>query len=93
MTPAARLQTAIELLDTIIAAARDNGPAADTVIAQGFKARRYAGSKDKRAIRDLVYRAIRAFGTPPQSGRAAILQKQKCLPCWNAPPWICASIV
>ena len=73
MTPAARLQTAIELLDTIIAAARDNGPAADTVIAQGFKARRYAGSKDKRAIRDLVYRAIRAFGTPPQSGRAAIL--------------------
>lgn len=73
MTPAARLQTAIELLDAILAAARDNGPAADNVIAQGFKARRYAGSKDKRAIRDIVYRAIRAFGTPPQSGRAAIL--------------------
>lgn len=73
MTPAARLQTAIELLDAILIAARDNGPAADTVIAQGFKARRYAGSKDKRAIRDLVYRAIRAFGTPPENGRAAIL--------------------
>lgn len=73
MTPGARVQTAIELLDAVIAAARNNGASADVVIAQGFRERRYAGSKDKRAIRDLVYRAIRAFGDVPASGRAAIL--------------------
>ncbi len=71
VTPPARLQAAIEILDAIIAAARDNGPAADTVLADWFKTRRYAGSKDRRAVRDLVYRAIRAFGAPPPSARAA----------------------
>lgn len=73
MTPAARTQAAIELLDLIITAARENGAAADTIISGWFRDRRYAGSKDRRAVRDLVYRAIRAFGAPPQSGRAAIL--------------------
>lgn len=73
MTPPARLQAAIELLDEIIAAAREAGPAADTVIARSFKHRRYAGSKDRRAIRDFVYRAIRRFGDRPESGRAAML--------------------
>ncbi|MBA2919493.1 RsmB/NOP family class I SAM-dependent RNA methyltransferase [Sphingomonas sp. MAH-20] len=72
MTPAARLQSAIELLDAIIAAACDAGPAADTVIAGYFKARRYAGSGDRRAIRELVYRAIRRAGERPESGRAAL---------------------
>ena len=70
MTPPARLQSAIELLDLIITAARDNGAAADTIIARWFAEHRFAGSKDKRAIRDLVYRAIRAFGAPPKSARA-----------------------
>jgi len=73
VTPAARVQSAIELIDAIIAAARDNGAAADTIIARWFAARRYAGSKDRAAVRDLVYRAIRAFGEPPQSGRAAFV--------------------
>jgi 16S rRNA (cytosine967-C5)-methyltransferase len=73
MTPAARLQSAIELLDAIIAAARDAGPAADTVIAAYFKTRRYAGSGDRRAIRELVYQAIRRAGERPESGRAAML--------------------
>lgn len=73
MTPAARVQAAIELLDAVIRAARDNGPSADRLIAEGFRARRYAGSKDRRAIRDLVYRAIRACGPIPSSGRAAML--------------------
>jgi len=72
MTPAARVQTAIELLDLIIASARDNGPAADTLIADWFRTRRFAGSSDRRAVRELVYRAIRAFGDPPSSGRAAM---------------------
>src|SRR5690349_20830403 len=73
MTPAARVQAAIELLDEIIAAARTAGPAADTLIGRWFKTRRYAGSKDRRAVRELVYRAIRRSGTPPASGRAAML--------------------
>lgn len=73
MTPAGRAQAAIELLDQIIAAARESGAAADTLIARYFKARRYAGSKDRRAVRDLVYRAIRRAGEAPASGRAALL--------------------
>jgi 16S rRNA (cytosine967-C5)-methyltransferase len=73
MTPSARVQAAIDLLDLIIAAARDDGPAADTLIARYFKERRYAGSKDRRAVRDLVYRAIRAYGESPASGRAAMV--------------------
>ena len=73
MTPAARTQAAIELLDRIIAAAREGGAAADTLIARYFAERRYAGSKDRRAVRALVYAAIRAFGAPPESGRAALL--------------------
>lgn len=73
MTPAARLQAAIELLDEVIAAARDAGAAADTVITRYFKTRRYAGSKDRRAVRELVYRAIRRAGERPPSGRAALL--------------------
>ncbi len=73
MTPAARIQTAIEILDLIIASVRDNGAAADVIIANWFKTRRYAGSGDRRAVRDLVYRAIRTFGDVPKSGRAAMI--------------------
>jgi len=73
MTPAARVQAAIELLDQIIAAARAKGAPADRIIADYFRARRYAGSKDRRAVRDLVYRAIRLCGPVPASGRAAML--------------------
>ena len=73
MTPAARTQAAIELLDAIVAAARDGGASADVLIARGFAARRYAGSKDRRAIRELVYAAIRLYGERPETGRAALL--------------------
>jgi len=73
MTPAARTQSAIELLDQIIAAARDGGAAADTLIARFFAERRYAGSKDRRAVRELVYEAIRRCGDRPHNGRTAIL--------------------
>jgi 16S rRNA (cytosine967-C5)-methyltransferase len=73
MTPQARVQAAIDLLDEIIAAAREGGAAADTLIARYFKSRRYAGSKDRRAVRDLVYAAIRRSGERPETGRAAML--------------------
>jgi 16S rRNA (cytosine967-C5)-methyltransferase len=67
------MQAAIELLDEIVAAARGGGAAADTLIARYFKARRYAGSGDRRAVRELVYRAVRAWPEPPPSGRSAML--------------------
>jgi len=73
MTPAARVQTAIEILDIIAAAARDGGPPADAIFAEAMRARRYAGSKDRRAIRNLVYDAIRGIRSAPASGRAAML--------------------
>jgi 16S rRNA (cytosine967-C5)-methyltransferase len=73
MTPAARAQAAVELLDQIIGSATSGGAAADTLIGAYFKTRRYAGSKDRRAVRELVYAAIRRSGDRPQSGRAALL--------------------
>ncbi|MES2495119.1 MAG: RsmB/NOP family class I SAM-dependent RNA methyltransferase [Pseudomonadota bacterium] len=73
MTPGGRAQAAIELLEEIVRAAREGGAAADTLIARYFKTRRYAGSKDRRAIRDLIYRAIRRTGEIPVSGRAALV--------------------
>src|SRR3546814_3419993 len=38
-----------------------------------FAERRYAGSKDRRAVRDLVYATIRLLGERPESGRQAIV--------------------
>jgi 16S rRNA (cytosine967-C5)-methyltransferase len=73
MTPAARLQAAIEILDEAIISARDNGPPSDMIVTRYFKQRRYAGSKDRRAVRELVFRAIRHSGERPSSGRAAML--------------------
>ncbi len=73
MTPAARVQTAIEILDVIAQSARDGGAPADAIFAEAMRARRYAGSKDRRAIRSLVYDAIRAVRSAPVSGRAAML--------------------
>ena len=73
MTPAARLQAAIEILDEVIASARDDGAPADTIVTRYFKQRRYAGSKDRRAVRELVFRAIRRTAERPANGRAAIL--------------------
>ena len=73
MTPAARLQAAIEILDQVIESARDDGPPADALVTRYFKTRRYAGSKDRRAVRELVFRAVRAVAERPESGRSAVL--------------------
>ena len=72
MTPAARLQTAIEILDLIAAAAREGGAPADAIFAEAMRARRFAGSKDRRAIRALVYDAIRAV--------RSVTARWSCLP-------------
>jgi 16S rRNA (cytosine967-C5)-methyltransferase len=73
MTPAGRLQAAVEILDEVIGSTRDDGPPADAIVTRYFKHRRYAGSKDRRAVRELVFRAIRVAAERPASGRSAIL--------------------
>ena len=77
MTPAARVQSAIEVLDAVIAAARREGASAERVASDWLKARRFIGSKDRRAIRDLAWTAIRQCGEVPVSGRAAMLALAK----------------
>ena len=46
----------------VIAAARGQGASADKIIADFFRARRYMGSGDRRAVRELAFAAIRACG-------------------------------
>jgi len=73
MRDPARLQAAIEILDAVIAGAASGGAAADTIVQRYFAQRRYAGSKDRAAVRELVYAAIRFCAEPPVTGRAAML--------------------
>ncbi len=58
MTPAARLAAAASVLDSI---AQGRQPAEAVLKAWG-QANRYAGSKDRRAIADRVYKVLRARG-------------------------------
>lgn len=58
MTPAARAAAAIELLGEIDAGAAP----ADTIVTEYFRRRRYAGSGDRRAVRELVYDVLRQLG-------------------------------
>ena len=74
MTPSARVQAAIEIIDLVIAAACSQGAPADRIIADWFRTRRFAGSGDRRAVRELVYSGIRVCGEVPASGRAALLR-------------------
>lgn len=73
MTPSARAQAAIEILDAVIASALDDGAPADVLVTEYFRTRRYAGSKDRRAVRELVFQAIRHAAMVPANGRAAML--------------------
>ncbi len=73
MTPAARIETAAELTDRILA-----GEAAEKTLTTWARRSRFAGSGDRAAIRDLVFEAVRCrrsfawLGGGP-SGRAAML--------------------
>ena len=62
MTPAARVSAAIEILDAVLDGAR-----AETALTRWGRVNRYAGSKDRAAIRDHVYDVLR------NRGRAAAL--------------------
>lgn len=78
MTPAARLAAVIELLDQILLNARDEGASADVLIANYFRRRRYAGSKDRAAIREIVYDVVRHAEISVPSGREAVLAYAQC---------------
>ncbi len=54
MTPGARLQALIELLDDVM-----QGGAADAAASRYFRARRYIGSKDRSAIAERLYAILR----------------------------------
>lgn len=54
MTPAARVQTAIEVLDQVL-----DGASAEQTLTRWARRARYAGSKDRAAVRDLVFQALR----------------------------------
>lgn len=54
MTPPARIAAAIEILDRILA-----GAAAEQALTQWARGSRFAGSKDRAAVRDHVYAALR----------------------------------
>lgn len=56
MTPAARVQAAIEILDAIL-----DGDAAEKAITHWARGSRYAGSKDRAAVRDHVFQALRCL--------------------------------
>lgn len=58
MTPAARIQAAIEILDQTLA-----GSPAEQVLTNWARAHRFAGSGDRAAIRDHVYEALRRRGS------------------------------
>ncbi|RDC60124.1 16S rRNA (cytosine(967)-C(5))-methyltransferase [Alteripontixanthobacter maritimus] len=74
MTPSARIQAAIDILDKVIIAAQSKTAPADRIMSEWARANRYAGSKDRRAVRELVFGAIRACGPVPANGRAAMLR-------------------
>jgi 16S rRNA (cytosine967-C5)-methyltransferase len=55
MTPAARLQAAIEILCGL----EKTGQPADRFLREWFRARRYAGSKDRAAVAERIYDVLR----------------------------------
>ncbi|SIS78030.1 16S rRNA (cytosine967-C5)-methyltransferase [Roseivivax lentus] len=73
MTPAARYQVAAEILDQVAA-----GASAEQALTRWARASRYAGSKDRAAIRDHVFDALRMWRSAAaagggETGRARIL--------------------
>lgn len=85
MTPAARIQAQIEVLGSILSG---RAPA-DRVLGDYLRARRYVGSKDRRAIQDAVYGVLRNFakltwwcvrgGRDAPDARALVLAAQALL--------------
>lgn len=75
MTPAARVQAAIEVLDQIIA-----GSPAEKALTNWARGARYAGSKDRAAVRDHVFDVLRCWRSTAvlggaETGRGRMLGK------------------
>ncbi|MFZ7089863.1 RsmB/NOP family class I SAM-dependent RNA methyltransferase [Primorskyibacter sp. 2E233] len=73
MQPAARVQTAIEILDRIAA-----GEPAERALTNWARGARYAGSKDRAAVRDHVFDVLRCWRSSAvlgggETGRARML--------------------
>ncbi|WP_299030305.1 RsmB/NOP family class I SAM-dependent RNA methyltransferase [uncultured Sulfitobacter sp.] len=66
MTPAARVAAAIEILDII-----GDGAPAEQVLTRWGRGNRFAGSKDRAAIRDYVFDVLRQKRSVAWLGRAA----------------------
>ncbi|MBS0122649.1 RsmB/NOP family class I SAM-dependent RNA methyltransferase [Thetidibacter halocola] len=65
MTPGARIQAAIEILDRIAA-----GDAAERALTNWARASRFAGSKDRAAVRDHVFDVLRRWRSTAAQGGA-----------------------
>ncbi|MDO6585887.1 RsmB/NOP family class I SAM-dependent RNA methyltransferase [Salipiger sp. 1_MG-2023] len=65
MTPAARIQAAIEILDRIA-----SGAAAEQALLGWSRGARYAGSKDRAAVRDHVFDVLRRWRSTAAQGGA-----------------------
>ena len=59
MKDAARLAAVIDILDLIDEALEEGGLPADAIVTNYFRNRRYAGSKDRRAVSNRVYAVLR----------------------------------
>ena len=57
MTPGARIQETIELIDELLS----GNQSADRLFVRWFRKRRYAGSKDRVFIKNLMYEVLRNF--------------------------------
>lgn len=62
MQSAARLQAVIEILEDVETGIAQAGVPADVAVANYTRSRRYIGSKDRRAITEMVYGIIRQRG-------------------------------
>jgi 16S rRNA (cytosine967-C5)-methyltransferase len=62
MRPAARIQAAIDLVALIETQAEAGGISTDEAISAFFRQRRYAGSKDRRAVTTLALEVVRRRG-------------------------------
>ncbi|WGH78825.1 RsmB/NOP family class I SAM-dependent RNA methyltransferase [Jannaschia ovalis] len=63
MTPGARVQAAIEVLDQVL-----RGAAAERALTAWARGARYAGSKDRAAVRDHVFDALRRLRSAAWAG-------------------------
>ena len=94
MTPGARLQAVIELLDDVTA-----GGAADAAASAYFRSRRYIGSKDRSFIAESLFRMLRRVArldwwinrtlerpenAPPPPGRFRVVAEQVIELGWKA---------